>query len=84
MIWLNIFILVLAIPVGYFIAYLAREELVQGRFWFKILIILSFVGAIGSWVYGFSVLAWTFGFILILALVALRQSFVKGFVKRKV
>jgi ABC-type Fe3+ transport system permease subunit len=45
--WIEIIVLLLSIPVGYLIAYLARDELVQGRKWFKVLMILAVV--VGGW-----------------------------------
>ena len=42
-------ILLAAIPVGYLIAYLAKDELIQGRKWFRILIIAGFLA--GAWLY---------------------------------
>lgn len=38
---LGIFILILGIPIGMFIARLTKEELFQGKKWFKILIIFA-------------------------------------------
>lgn len=67
-------ILLLAIPTGYLIAWLARDEIVEGKFWFRVLIILSIV--VGLWFYltGQRYITWTTGFILIVSLI----SFVKS------
>lgn len=40
---LNILILLTAIPVGYFLAWLCKDELVDGRKWFKIILVCLFV-----------------------------------------
>jgi len=40
---LNIFLLITAIPVGYFLAWLCKDELVDGRKWFKIILVCLFV-----------------------------------------
>jgi ABC-type Fe3+ transport system permease subunit len=71
---LTIIILLLAIPVGYLIAWLAKDELVVGKRWFRILIVVSILGIIGFWIYGFPTIAWTFGFLGVVSLV----SFVKA------
>lgn len=49
MVIIDIIILLLAIPTGYIIAYLCKDELAKGRYWFLVLILLSFI--IGSWFY---------------------------------
>ena len=72
--FIEIVILVLAIPVGFLIAWLTKDELTSGRKWFRILIIASILGVIGFWIYGFPYVSWTFGFILIVSLI----SFVKS------
>lgn len=70
---IELVVLALGIPVGFLIAWLARDELVQGRKYFRILIISSIIGVIGFWIYGRPVEAWTSGFIGIVAFV----SFIK-------
>jgi len=44
---LNIFILLTAVPAGYFLAWLCKDELVDGRKWFKIILYCLFVILIG-------------------------------------
>lgn len=44
----GIFILLLGIPIGFFIAKLTREELKEGQKWFKIVIFFGISGAIIS------------------------------------
>jgi len=39
----SIFLLLLAIPVGYLIAGLAKDELIEGRKWFKLLTLTGFL-----------------------------------------
>lgn len=74
---LTIIILALAIPAGYLIAWLARDELVDGRKWFKILILIS------AFLFGFFLLgeqryvAWTGLFILVVSFISLIKSFDK-------
>ena len=43
---LYVIVVLLSIPVGLWIAWLARDELVKGRKWFKIVIVLSIVSGI--------------------------------------
>jgi ABC-type antimicrobial peptide transport system permease subunit len=40
---LTLMTLILAIPAGYLLAYLTKDELKQGRKWFKLLAILSLI-----------------------------------------
>ncbi len=70
----EIIILLLAIPSGYLIAWLARDELIVGRKWFRVLIILSII--VGIWFYLVDVIyvSWTAGFIFIVSLISLMKS----------
>jgi ABC-type Fe3+ transport system permease subunit len=77
---LEILLLIVAIPVGLWIAWATKEELTQGRPWFRVLIIVSIIGVIGFWIYGFSWISWTFGFVGILSLI----SFVKSYKNREI
>jgi ABC-type Fe3+ transport system permease subunit len=71
---LEIVILLLAVPVGFFIAWLTKEELRMGRKWFRILIVVSLIGIIGFWIYGVSYVSWTFGFIGIVSTISLVKA----------
>lgn len=82
MIW-EIIILVLAIPVGYLIALLCRDELVAGRVWFEIIILLSFVLGIAYYIKGESYIAWTLAFISIIALISLMKSYDKKWTRKR-
>lgn len=81
---LETIILAWGIPAGFLIAWLARDELVDGQKWFKILIILSFI--LGIWLYltGFYAGAWTSGFIVIVSLISLVKSRDKKWTKSKI
>lgn len=74
MLLFNVLILLLAIPVGYLISWMAKEELKQGRRWFRILVIAGILGGIGFWIYGFIIESLTMFFICIVALVSLVKS----------
>lgn len=78
----NLIILVLAIPVGYLIAYLCRDELVQGRKWFKLVTavftVLGFVLLLFKlYVEGLSSL-----FIAIVAVIALIKGRDKNWIRK--
>ena len=77
-------ILFLAIPIGYLIAWLTKEELIIGRFWFKILIIASII--IGSLFYYLekNYISWTSTFILIVSVIGLMKSYDKRWTKSKI
>ena len=80
----EIIILLLAIPVGFWIAWLARDELVQGKKWFRILIIASILGIIWFWLTGLDHISWASGFILIVSFISLIKSEDKKWVKSKI
>ncbi|OIO80417.1 hypothetical protein AUJ84_03595 [Candidatus Pacearchaeota archaeon CG1_02_32_132] len=71
---LNLLILFLGVPIGLLIAWLARDELKQGRKWFRIMIILSLLGGLWFWLIGRVYISLTWGFIFIIVLVALAKS----------
>ena len=81
---LEIIILLLAIPSGFLIAWLARDELVQGKPWFRILIIISILVGIWFWLTGHTYIAWTAGFVLIVSLIALIKSEDKKWTKKRI
>ena len=71
---IELLLLILAIPAGYLIAYLARDELIVGRKWFRILIILGLIA--GTWFYliGNKPVSLGSWFVGIMALVSLIKS----------
>lgn len=71
---IQIIILLIAIPVGLLIAYLARDELIQGRFYFKIISIASFIISISFYIKQSYIIANTSFFILIISAISLMQS----------
>ncbi len=80
---LNIIFLFLAIPVGFLIAWLARDELLIGKKYFRALIIVSLGAILWFWLTKESYLAWTFGFILIVSIVSLVKAEDKKWTKKK-
>lgn len=81
---LEIIILLLAIPTGFLIAWLTRDELISGKKWFRVLIILSILVGIWFWLIGKTYVSWAAGFILIVSLIALIKSEDKKWVKKRV
>ena len=77
-------ILVLGIPSGFLIAWLCREELVQGRAWFKIIIFLSIIIAILSFVMMNIPVSLTMIFMIIVSLISLGKSFDKKWTNRRI
>lgn len=70
----QILVLLLAIPTGYLIAYLTKDELKQGKEWFRWIMIISFLLTLLFYFIGMNVEALTCGFILIVTTI----SFLKG------
>jgi ABC-type Fe3+ transport system permease subunit len=62
---IEIGLLILAIPVGLLIAYLTKDELKQGRFWFRIICDVSLVLAALFLILKVNYLAWTFLFVFV-------------------
>lgn len=80
---LEIIGLVLAIPVGYLIAWLAKDELIAGRKWFVALIVLSIVVGIFFYFSGLRHISWTSGFVFIVSFISLMKSGDKKWTKKK-
>ena len=76
-------IIALAVPIGFLIAWLAGDELVQGRKWFKILFILGIASGLGCYIYGFKTEGLTSFFVAIVSLISYIKSFDKKLVNRK-
>lgn len=74
--------MLIGVPVGYLIAYLAKDELTGGRAWFKALIIISIIGWI---VFGFldkPYIGFTLLFIAIVASISLLKSYDKKWTRK--
>lgn len=80
---IEIILLVLAIPVGYLIAWITRDELVDGRRWFKILIIASIALALVFWFYGFGYISLSCLFITIVSFISLIKSRDRKWIRKK-
>lgn len=83
MILFNILVLITAIPVGWFLAYLTRDELVSGKKWFKlILYILILILVIVILIWRDTSISFALGYMIIVTLVSLYLGKNKKFVKR--
>ena len=81
---LQIATLILAVPVGYWIAWFARDELVSGRNWFKLLIVLAFANAVVFSTLEQTYVVLTSAFIAIVSGISLWKSFDKKWVKKRI
>ncbi len=72
---LDLLVILSAIPLGYLLAWLAREELIPGRVWFQRLVVISLALGGGLWAYGVRAGLALGMFLAILAFIAYCQSF---------
>ena len=71
---LGILILLAGIPIGNFLAKITKEELSQGQIWFKLIVLMGFIGSIVSLILRNDVLFFTFLFIVIITSRSLKQG----------
>jgi len=64
---IGIFVLLLGIPIGRFLSSRTKEELKGGQIWFKLIIVVSLIGAIVSLIFGNDVLLFSFLFIAVVS-----------------
>ena len=84
---ISVLILLTAFPVGYLLAKLTREELISGRFWFSMIILVAIITAVInlSFIKDFEfrlVNVLTLLYITIVSCISLWKSFDKKFVKK--
>ena len=79
---IEIIILLLAIPTGYLIAWLANDELVAGRKWFISLIILSIILGLIFYFKNIIYAALTNVFIIVVAFISLMKSYDKKWIRK--
>ncbi len=70
---IGILILILGIPLGNYLAKLTSEELKQGKKWFKLIVLASFIGSIISLILKNDALLFTFLFIIIVTSRSLKK-----------
>lgn len=75
---ISIILLVLAIPVGYLIAWMCKDELKQRAKWFRLIVILSIALALFFWLYGFGYIALTCMFMAIVSFISVIKAKDKG------
>jgi hypothetical protein len=80
----QIILLILAIPAGYLIAWMARDELVTGKRWFRILIVASVALAGLFWLFGKNYVSFSLIFVALVSLVSLIKSEDKKWTKKKI
>ena len=71
---IGILVLLLGVPIGLYLAKSTKEELFQGREWFKLIIVISFIGSIVSLILRNDVLFFSFLFILIVTSMSLKRK----------
>jgi len=69
-----IIVLALGIPIGDYLAKITKEELRQGRLWFKLIIIVSLIGAVLALILGNDALLFTFLFIALVTSRSLKKK----------
>ncbi|MEK6812472.1 MAG: hypothetical protein AABX76_02835 [Nanoarchaeota archaeon] len=65
LLFVGILVLLLGIPIGNFLAKQTKEELKDGRIWFKLIIMLSLIGVLAGLFFRNDFLLFTFAFIAI-------------------
>jgi len=79
---LSVLLLVTAVPIGLLLAWLCKDELVDGRKWFRLIIYVSAIlFLICLFVYNSIIVLGSFVYLMILSAVALKKSYNKKFVK---
>ena len=81
---IEIILLLLAFPIGYFIAWLANDELIAGRKWFIAIICLFSAIGISSLFIGTYYVTLTSLFIVIMSSVSLIKSKDSKFTKKRI
>ena len=71
---IGILILILGFPIGNYLAKQTKEELTIGQFWFKLIIIICFLGIILSLMFRNDVLLFAFSFIAIVTSRSLKSK----------
>ncbi len=70
---IGIAVLLIGIPIGNLLAKYTKEELKQGKKWFKRIVVLSLIGTLISLIIGNDALLFTFAFIAIVTSRSLKK-----------
>ncbi len=68
-------LLSLSVPVGLYISWLSRDELVNGRFWFKAISVSSLIAGFIGGISGKTEITLVSSFIILVSFTALEKSF---------
>ena len=71
---ISIFVLILGIPLGNFLALKTKDEQEEGQFWFKLIIILTLTGAVVTLIVGNDPLFFSFLFFAIITSRSLKKQ----------
>ena len=71
--FIGVLVLILGIPIGNFLAKKTKEELKDGKKWFKLLIVLSLIGGFIGLIIGNDTILFTFFFIAIVTSRSLKK-----------
>jgi len=71
---IEVILLILAIPAGFIIAWMAKDELKQGKKWFKLIAMTFPAFGLLFWIYGISYIALTCAFIAIAGYISLIEG----------
>ena len=80
----EIILLILAVPAGFLIAWLGRDELVDGKKWFKFVVISSLALAGLFWLFGLDYVSLTLGFIAIVSFISVIKSNDRKWTKKRI
>jgi hypothetical protein len=69
---IGVLVILLGIPIGNYLAKVTKEELKSGQKWFKLIIVLSFIGIVLSLIFRNDVILFSFLFISIITSRSLR------------
>jgi len=71
---IGILVLILGIPIGFYLSKTTKEELNEGQKWFKLIIFVSLIGSIVSLFLRNDVLFFSFLFIIIVTSMSLKRK----------
>lgn len=75
--------IVLAVPLGLWLAWLARDEIMYGRKWFRFIVITSLIGAYAGFLIGRLEITLSCVFIALVSLISLAKSQDKNWAKKR-
>jgi len=81
---IELILVLLALPVGYLIAWMARDELVMGRKWFYLIFIVSILLAFWLYYNQYGYITLTLIFIAIVSFISIVKSRDKKWTSRKI